>query len=552
MILVWGKFVLGLSAAALCLHLIASPALAAPPSSGVSGGEGKAIKFDSRPVKPSMRLKINSLLGRELDGRLVAWDGGGFVLVSKGRVVQEVPWWDLAAEDVAEVRGELITRFDTNVANEWFQLGQHLLQRQHEPAARDLALKALEHASQLDADLIGKIRQAIDDTPPPEEVNTEEWLDEMGPQVPTIPTEAEIATNIPASFTGTWPVPHEPYEIALALRDTFASGAGAYHTDHPKNHHKPEMVQNRTKTTWDDPGKMPSFYHGNIYPDWWNEKYTTGDILGAMARQDPVSFYRQSNNWLRLYVQVLAEGDIEMARPAAEAYVRTCPPEELPRALELLAAVYQRLGADALHTKMLRDGADFQPTTRRLAPEYQKMGVFQDTPVAQGRGDFETLRDKARTSIARGDVKSAQKWLKALDGLSLSNADEASVNTLYLRLMRVTDRIAAALRTEPEELVKVQATMARLSRNAKALDASGSSGGGRLADRLDELSTTEILTELQHAVNVFGCHSSPAADRLLYLLEERRWSGLEIDARTLYYITFFINKYYEPARAVAA
>ncbi|MEM8737283.1 MAG: hypothetical protein AAGG38_02230 [Planctomycetota bacterium] len=525
------------------------------PSSAVAQ-QDEGLKFLKREVKPALTLRLTSIHGRELRGRLTHWTHGGFVLVGRGRSMRDVPWSELVAEDCFEIQSELIGRRrvqgqEKRRAYDWMRLGQNLLKRDGEADARAMAMNAFEQAGELDPSTVVKIRNFIAQNPPPEE-DEEAWADEVGPEVPFVPTQAETTTDIPASYTGTWPIPYEPYQIARALRDTY--DFGTYYTDNPRNHHRPEMVRNRTTTTWNTPGKMPSFNRGNIYPDWWPERHTTGDILGAMAGQQPSRFFNKSNNWLRLYAQVLAEGDVDMARPAAEAYVRVCPPEHLPLALELLAAVYDRMEAKSLRTKMLRQGADFLPITRRLPSEYEKMGVWEDAPVGKNGGDADTLLDNARLSVVRGDVRAAEKWLETLDTMSLSNKQKRTVNTLYLRLLRVTEGLSASLRTEPEALAKVEATMTRLKEETRSRPRSRNSdeAAESLADRLDDLSTIEILTELQHAVNVFSCHSTPTADRLLYLIEERRWSGLEIDARTLYYITFHIHKYYDPARAVAA
>lgn len=365
-----------------------------------------------------------------------------------------------------------------------------------------------------------------------------------------MPAETTISRDIiPAGFNWTWPIDTEPHEVARLLKSTF--DFGRYKSDDPHPYIDEAMQAKRTPTRWPSAvqQRVPTFKYA-VYPDWWNIKSTTGDVLGALDTLEFEYFSDEHIGALRHYARMLADGDPEMARPMAEVYVRACTDKQLPAALELLAAVYHRCGDEAALDRMVDErsgGLNYKPAASAWPVEYRELEAFKDVRLSLAdQNDPAKLLRNAGSSLLRGDLRAATKWLDTVDRLVLDKQQRQAAERVFGRLSRLRDGLSASLRDDAPSLATVESAFARIAVKREIAKA-----GVPLAQRLDALTVPEVLAELNHELAVFGTQGYSACDRLLYLIEQRQWSGLEFEAKTIYDCAFHINKFYDPARAIA-
>lgn len=472
--------------------------------------------------------------GDRIAGRLVASDGRRLAYEGRDRVRHELAWAELSAADVFALHAKLIglkdRRRDAQASSDDWEALAALLDGLPGAEAERKAQRARELASRLDAREDLRLKAVGID---PDRLDDEvEAMDAAA-----VPTSSDVdPAKIPDSFTGRWDVEHEPHEIHRRLRDTFAFGV--YQTDDPANFHDPRMLADREPDVWSEDDPM-HFEPRGLYPDWWNRHNTTGRVLGAMGTRSTDRLVYD----LRRYLQVLVEGDPEVAVPVAEAYLRVCGDTSLPDAIELLAAAYRRAGQSGKLNLLIRQGVDYRPVTHRLAPSIAGLAPLRDAAVQSN--DFDGLCRNVRAALLRCDGVALDRWLSRVNALSLDAPQQRKLDELYRRSLRLSDGLAASLKRD-EQRAGLEAAFDRVIEGRRADNA-----GLTLVDRLEPLSTAEAVLDLQRHLRVFGAASSPTADRLLYLMEQRQWSGLELSARALYPIAFHIHKHYEPARVVA-
>ena len=518
--------------------LAAGPAsLAVPAASAEVSGAARELRYDRRAVDPPVRVRFTTLDGRDVRGWLFGWTDDGLAVSQSRTVIHDLPWSDLPAADVATIRGDLLAAGDDK-PDDWVRLGRHLLERgADEPAARPLAETALAHAAERQPELEGWVRRLVEEADAAEAARAA-----AAARLPADPTTPSPLGTYPDAWTGTWDVTLQPPEIAHRLRGTFAFGTAK--SDDPQSFHQPAIMAQREPGFVN--GEAPS-YGGGVWPDWVEHYHnTTGDTLAAMNRAvarttaEPAEAAR--------YVQLLVNGDPEYAVPAAEAHLRVCDAAEVPRAVELLAAAYQRAGREADLAQLLRAGTAYrsegsvEALPAPLRDAYLQLAVFRDDPDLRGKPhDPAATLHAARLALFRGDARTAARTLRHLEGVSLGGEQEETLRQLHRALTRGSAGLAASLAGRHTVLAELEATFTRLEETRRH-----DAAAVPLADRLEHLTVPELLGDLERTIHVFGRASIPAADRLLYLVEQRRWSGVELAAKPLYDVTFHVHKYYGP------
>ena len=493
-------------------------------------------RFDTHSPRQVPILNTTAVHFDTLRGKVIGWSTDGFVLEVNDKINRDVEWSELAADECFRLQGRLIEQERDGRADHLLQLGIGLLQRDREPGARALAEQALAKAVELDPRLTNQAREAFTAAPTPRSVD-----DFAAPSPPAAPAASTVPdADLPGNFDGTWSPDLDPSDVAGSLRSTF--GFTGYRTDGSDPFHDPYMTARRAPV---EPINDPSrgFPH-KVYPDWWNVKSTTGDILWALGDFPPDRLFTKNVDSLKVWTQYLVQGDPDISCHVAEMYVRACRDEDLPVALELLAVAYQRAGEAATVSRLLREGVNYKPAAYHPPSAFDDIETLQTEKVPTD--DAAGLIRNAAAAILRADARTADRALRLLEPLRLSLNQQRETNRLHARLARLTRGLAYSLQNHPPTLAAVEAALARITVRRAVHEASVP-----LATRLDPLPLPEVLAEFQHELDVFGPHASTTADLLLYLIEERGWSGLEIDAKSLYHTAFHINKFYSPARAIA-
>lgn len=485
--------------------------------------------------------------GERFMGRLTAYDSQGFEYLDADHTPRLMLWSDLPPAlifathtKVFRQRAPENTRGDAPVTLEDWERLADLLGRQ--PGGESWQNRAMQFTTKLAAEQASQRSESGSDFDLPEDDDDVELGDSSSGGGGGIPTQQTAAADrIPAGFTGQWDIPTEPHVIAQRLQHTYAFGV--YRSDDPATFRHEQTPRERIAMHWNE-GEAPKFHMG-IFPDWWPQPNTTGRLLGILRLRSAGDFlYKHGGRYLLYYVQVAAESDPELGQYLAEAYLRTCPDKAVPAALELLAATYQRNGNTASLNRLLRDGADFKVVSMTVPDVVRGAELFREASVSAR--EVGKLRRNAQLALLRGDAPAVKAWLGRMDALALNKPQRKQADGLYRQTRRITDGLAAAINRNPKLLPRIDAAIQRI-RDTRRLDLKQTPLTQRLADLSDE----EVIADLKHAINIFGTHSSPACDRLLYLIEQRQWPGLHITARTLYRMAWHINKYYEPPRAIA-
>ena len=521
---------LGVAAVVLATTSPTAPALA---------GEAapQPLRFDERKVESPASLRFTTLDGREIRGRVTGWSDRGFVVSAGQRLVHKVPWSDLSAEEHARIRGGLLNSRGQTTAEDWLLLGERLLSRRKgEPEARAFAEEALDRATKLKPALGEEADRLLRDA--------DADAAAAKPRADRAPTQPDTPSPLgvyPDAWTGSWDATVDPPEVAKRLRSAFAFGTAR--GDDPASFHNPLIMAERDPRSVTD--RLPKTGTG-LWRDWMGNRHnTTAHTLAAMDATLLRHPMQHAEPRLEPYVQVLVDGDPEMAVPLAEAHLRVCGNDDLPRALELLAAAYRRSDRDRELDALLRAGTAFRPDGETLPAEYRELGVFSDRDVEPRSDNPAPLIRSAWSALLRGDGRDAERWLSGLPGLKMTQQQEALRRQQHRGILRIARGLAASLDGRHATLEQLEQTFARLDEEHR-------SGTLRtpLAERLDPLPLPEVLAELQHAIHVYGRGSIPAADTLLYLVEQRGWSGLEFSANTIHNIAFYVDKYDGSARAV--
>lgn len=331
-----------------------------------------------------------------------------------------------------------------------------------------------------------------------------------------------------------WPradwMPRQPAELVRVLR---APGFGEYRTDLPRRAATMPTAADRTPRA-DGPNVGRLFYYAG--------ERNLPDLLGAMSREVPGAINRlQLRNFLNQPLKVALSVDGETARRIAEAAVRMAAPGDAPAMLTQWVQIVRDHGRDSdLHAFLAAGERFLLPADNGFLPEIDAVlyPLDGETP--------EALWQHHQLALLLGDAQRAAQTLRRFEtALAADPALQKKHGKLLAgaraRLLRLTNGIGAGLDASGQD-----ALAGILRRTADDL----ANDGVPMVERLAGRSIPDLIETLASYSSIYGEQSDHVCDLLLYLIEQRRYDGLDIPIGTLLWGGIHIQSHYCRMRAI--
>jgi hypothetical protein len=314
----------------------------------------------------------------------------------------------------------------------------------------------------------------------------------------------------------TYEPPVEPHVLAQMLASKIDFGEYAI------DHDTPLTAENRTPAA-----NAPDL--GDLR--WHSKKRSYANLLGALADTLPAALQKPTPPYgvFNTARMIAVTEDARAAAGLAEVALRLAPPKHLPAALDHLAGAYWLAHEYDRIDALLRAGADYRPTAEHgcgLPAELRSL-LQQAAPAPDDH-------TRLQLALVRGDAADAEVALARVDDANLRQACKPLVARHRHGLLTELDN---------KHRAAVTARLADLRRQLEGVRLP-------LHDRFADWPIPRLEDHLRWTTRALGGYSDPAADCLGYLIEQRRYTGLNVASGTALCAGKRFERRREPFRAL--
>ncbi len=312
----------------------------------------------------------------------------------------------------------------------------------------------------------------------------------------------------------------------------------------------------RTDGTWKSPDKAESALASKNKAELKSEELTIQQMyyfadkrermafLEALAKEMPAILANKNpSETFRRAFEIARSVAPEMCVELAGAAVLTCDPKQLAASLAQLADAHGMIGDRNKAETILN-----QPDKHKmLVGENWLSGIRYE--VSQGDGPTDMIA-QFHQSVLTGSTKKAESILNKMRELitipedkkqkTKATFDKKTLGAFAGKLARVKGEIVSGLSEADMENMKVAMSAAIIAGNSEL----------GYSDRLRNLSAEKLLAMVDQLCDIYGRQSDQMVDLILYLIEERGYSGTDISVDKMLWGAIHAKSRYNKIRAI--